>query len=425
MRPGAVVTCSYCMRELLVVATGTQVTAQRDARSLTDQLLHGYTGSDFGEGRRFSVEEMTGRDWWCHERGLWPIAARASTSWGGGWDARVLAGPPRVYPRHGDIRGAWAPRTRDSDVEWIEIDYRPDAPLVRAIRVFETNDPGASFAVTSLDGGQEELLWQQPPRMMGGGAQILEIELATPRRFERLRVYVSNSHGSSWAEIDTVCLVAAEPLPLEMRTSRPSFVRRNWGCLGVLATLGLAFACFVGIGMNERSSERSPMPAAPAEIVPNTVLAVLGGGDLSGVIWASDVGAFSSEYGESRNSARAAAGAPDVYPRYRDLSAAWAPGLSDGSEEFIELGFGRSVRAHAVVVVETLGAGAVSRVDDVTPGRPPAILWAGATGGASEARAITFQLAEPREISAVRLVLDTSRVAGWNEIDAVGLLPAP
>jgi hypothetical protein len=33
-------------------------------------------------------------------------------------------------------------------------------------------------------------------------------------------------------------------------------------------------------------------------------------------------------------------------------------------------------------------------------------------------------LPAPRSISAVRLVLDTRRVAGWNEVDAIGLVPA-
>lgn len=427
VRPGTTVTCSYCLRELLVVATGTQVTAHHDARSLTDRLLHGYTGEDIGQGRHFSVEEMKGRDVWSHERGLWPIAARASTSWGGSWGPGALIGPPRVYPSHGDIRGAWAPRTRDSDVEWIEVDYRDDAPPAAAIRVFETNDPGASFAVTVLESGREELLWQRPPSLIRAGAQVLEIPLASPRRIERLRIYVSNSHGPSWSEIDTVGLVAAEPLPEAMRTRpRRSLVRRSLGCVAVVAGLVAVSTCVLGvIGLSQRSSARSPIPAAPTERVSGASLAVSDSGDLAGVIWASDVVAFSSEYGVSLNSASAALGAPDVYPHHGDRAEAWAPDARDGGDEFLELRVAAPVRARAVVIVETQGAGAVRRVDDVTSGRPPAILWEGTSGGASRARILAIELSEPREISAVRVVLDTRRTPGWNEIDAVGLAPAP
>lgn len=414
------------MRELLVVSTGTQVTAQNDARSLTDNLLHGYTGQSMGEGRRFSVADMSARDWLCHDRGLWPIGARASTSFGGGWDTRVLVGPPRVYPRHGDIRGAWAPRTRDSHVEWIELDYARGAPPVSAIRVFETNDPGASFAVTAIDGGAETLLWQRPPSMIRGGAQVLEIALGAPRRIERLRVYVSNAEGSSWSEVDTVGLVAADPLPEAMRTQFKPRSGVRWGCLGAVGTLLAAGACLGMVALYPGSpSAGSPMPPAPTQRVGGTSIASWAAGDLSGVIWSTALVAFSSEYGTSINIARTAIGAPDVYPRHGDVSGAWAPATRDGSDEFIEVRFDAPVRANAVVVVETNAVGAVRRVDDVTPGRPGAILWEGVSGVASEARLLAVTLSEPREISAVRVVLDTGRVDGWNEIDAIGLRPAP
>jgi hypothetical protein len=38
----------------------------------------------------------------------WACSAKASTSYKGGWEARTMTGPPRVYPSYGDIPGAWA-----------------------------------------------------------------------------------------------------------------------------------------------------------------------------------------------------------------------------------------------------------------------------------------------------------------------------
>jgi hypothetical protein len=55
----------------------------------------------------------------------------------------------------------------------------------------------------------------------------------------------------------------------------------------------------------------------------------------------------------------------------------------------------------------------------------PVALWSGevpAKSGVS--RILRLDLAERRPIAALRVVLDTRRVAGWNEIDAIGIVPA-
>ena len=86
--------------------------------------------------------------------------------------------------------------------------------------------------------------------------------------------------------------------------------------------------------------------------------------------------------------------------------------------------FPQVVRASAVAIVETAGGGALVAVDDVSAGRAPARLWQGVTGPADGARVLSVELPTPRAIEAVRVVLDTRRVPGWNEIDAIGLVPA-
>ena len=422
----SVVTCTYCGRELLVSGGAAQVQAQLGARAITDRLLSGYTGEDVGQARRFSVAEMEARSWRADAHALWPIGASASSTFGGSWSPDALVGPPRVFPRHGDIGGAWAPRSRDSHVEWIELRYPAAAPLARAIRVFETNLPGASFAITLLDERGEELLWQRRPEHTGNAAQVLELELAPPRRVERLRVYVNNDIGTGWSEIDTVGLVTVEPVPASMRIAVPAPAPRGrmFGCIA-LALLAAVIAVVVA-AVNAEDPPPTPVPARASEIVPGSLMVWNVTGPVlqqSGITWASEVVAFSSQYSSSASGAHRALGAPDVFPAHADSPAAWAPAAQDAGLEFVDLRFAPT-RASAVVIVETMNPGALARVEDISVGRPAVVLWEGTSAYHASARVLTVELAEPRTIDAVRVVLDTRRVAGWNELDAVGLFTA-
>ena len=238
---GNVVKCSYCERELVVEGHQARRTEAVAAATVADTLLRGYTGRDQGQGRRYGVDEMQARDWRCVEYGLWPVSGRASSQFGIAWGARAIVGPPRVYPRCGDIAGAWAPGTRQSQTEWIEATYAPGAPSARAIRVFETCMPGATYAVAVRDGTDEEVIWQRPAALTGNQAQVLEIELSPPRTVRAVRAYVSNTLGNSWSEIDTIGLVATTPVPQHLRQAR-----RRSGCAGWVLIVLLVVA--VGIG---------------------------------------------------------------------------------------------------------------------------------------------------------------------------------
>lgn len=407
----------------------TTVQAEGDSRSSTDSLLRGYTGEDVGVGARFTATERP--DWADPTRTLWPSSAAASSSFGGGWSESALVGAPSVFPRLGDIRGAWAPATRDSRVEWIEVGFPSPAPAAQRIRVFETNVPGSTFAVTVLRGSgaarSEELVWQRRASAIGtGGARILEIELQRAEPIERVRVYLSNDVGTGWSEIDTVGLVTAEPVPAHLQ-QRPA-PRRAMprGCLIAVGVAVVSAAVWLAMRGSEPSGTPTPPPAT--DVVQGSTMTAWtvssAGMDQAGVVWASQVRAFSSEYGSSRYGANRALGRPDVYPTHGDHADAWASSSRDRGLEHLDLAFERPVRASAIVIVETMLPGAVARIEDISAGRPPALLWRGVTQPSDEARVLSLELPTPREVSAVRVVLDTARVAGWNEIDAVGLVPA-
>jgi hypothetical protein len=265
------------------------------------------------------------------------------------------------------------------------------------------------------------------------GARVLEVAVDPPRPVRRLRVYVVNP---GWAEIDTVGLLAAAPLPEALRVRRPPPVRN--GCLSVAAGLSIvAFALAVIGAAVWQGSARGPSPTrASIRQRPRPALTV---GQASivrspvdvdeltarSVRWASEVIGFSSEYSSTANAAAGVRFAPDVYPRHGDIAGAWASSATDGGEEWIEVRFASPVAAVSVLWLETFNAGAVTRVDDVTDPAAPAVLWEGAPTRVVGSVVAEVLLPARRTIGAVRLVLDSRAVPGWNEIDAIGLVAAP
>jgi hypothetical protein len=115
-------------------------------------------------------------------------------------------------------------------------------------------------------------------------------------------------------------------------------------------------------------------------------------------------------------------GPPDT-PLAGDLVTAWASKQPDMGEVWIELEYAQAVTPDAVRVHETYNPGAIARVLAQRPDGSWALLWEG-TATASpaptwfEPRLETVRFSTTR----IRLIVDTSRVEGWNEIDAVELI---
>ncbi len=410
--------CPYCGQSMAV-----QGGASDGDEALTEEILRGYD-RDFGEGARHGRGEMVQRDWRARERGVWPVEGKASTSYGYGQGAASVIGPPQVYPRHGDRKGAWAPRPRVSDVEWVEAVYPADTPVVSKVRVFETCMAGSTFAVTARDraGDPQVLLWQAPPRppRVKSEAAVVEIAVNPPRALHAVRAYVVND-GAQYTQVDTIGLVALDPLPEAKRAAWPKKSRRGLRVVAGLLMLG------VGIWFAGRACRHD---AAAPVVAPQAAIA---GGSATpweidqeglakaGAVWATHAVA-SSEYQHDRWAAAQATGAPDVFPVHGDNGKAWASyGTNDGAE-WLEVSWDAPVTTRALAVVETFHPGALVRVDDLS-GAQPETLWRGALSPSPESRVVRVSWAERRALSRVRLVLDTTMVSGWNEIDAVGAVP--
>ncbi|MCW5802072.1 MAG: hypothetical protein KIT31_06770 [Deltaproteobacteria bacterium] len=148
--------------------------------------------------------------------------------------------------------------------------------------------------------------------------------------------------------------------------------------------------------------------------------------DASLIDWATTVIDVSTQYTDTAWSAKQVLGPPNVYPAYGDNDKAWASLGADDRDEFIEVGFAHAGSISGVEVVETYNPGAIDQVElitatgrriDVPVGTAPA-----ASPNTSQRR--TFRIRCTREkIVSVRIHLDSQRVSGWNELDAIGVHP--
>lgn len=115
-------------------------------------------------------------------------------------------------------------------------------------------------------------------------------------------------------------------------------------------------------------------------------------------------------------------GPPDT-PIGGDLGTAWASKTGDMGDVWVELEFRHSVVPSDVRIHETYNAGAVKQILARQPGGRWTVLWEGMAPRGDAPRWFEPRIDVPRHRSnTIRIVLDTNRVAGWNEIDAVELV---
>lgn len=140
--------------------------------------------------------------------------------------------------------------------------------------------------------------------------------------------------------------------------------------------------------------------------------------------WARSARA-SSEYRSTDYAAAQATGAPDV-TKAGDNGKAWAPKLADGGEEWLEVTFAQAVRATELRVVQNHAPGAIVRIDAIGADGAAVAVWTGPDPTAYAPRTIGVLSATlagaTAPVATFRIVLDSKRVADWNEIDAVELI---
>jgi hypothetical protein len=154
-------------------------------------------------------------------------------------------------------------------------------------------------------------------------------------------------------------------------------------------------------------------------VVPTTPTATLP------IQWATAVRGVSTQYSPTVWSARQVLGAPDVYPEHGDNSLAWASEHADDRAEWIEVGYASPTTISAVEIYETFNPGAIDRIELITAyGNKVEAYAANAAAPGRDAHIARVDLACTGEpIVGVRVHLASAAVPGWNEIDAIGVVP--
>lgn len=217
-------------------------------------------------------------------------------------------------------------------------------------------------------------------------------------------------------------------------------------------TIAAGFAVLVGVAVWVLSRSRGPAPASDELRDPVTVAAPLASATARGPDTAASEELLAARSRIARLEARvrelegqlealqpraAAAskasasrrswgpeqmiGAPDT-DLAGDYPTAWASLDPDGGPEWVVVDFPKEVEVGQVRVRETLGPGAIFMVSAILADGSEKILWHGTEPAAEAPVEMEFNPSSQVRSRRIRVQLDTSKVPGWNEIDAVELL---
>ncbi|MBX9691466.1 MAG: hypothetical protein K2Z81_03715, partial [Cyanobacteria bacterium] len=121
-------------------------------------------------------------------------------------------------------------------------------------------------------------------------------------------------------------------------------------------------------------------------------------------------------------SAMQATGKPDTKDA-GDSQTAWASLREDEGEEWLDLGYAQELKAIEIQVFENFNPGALCRVCVFDKSGDEVEVWKGddPTPTTTTKGVSSIAITAPFKTDRVRLYLDSKRVKGWNEIDAVAL----
>ena len=114
---------------------------------------------------------------------------------------------------------------------------------------------------------------------------------------------------------------------------------------------------------------------------------------------------------------------PADTPEPGDRQTAWASATQDAEEEWLMLEYATPVRAYSVHIYETYNPGSVVRITGYTLDGSEVELWRRPRAVIPSTPGFIFRPVFSRRIvtNRIKLYLDSGRVPGWNEIDAVRL----
>jgi hypothetical protein len=117
-----------------------------------------------------------------------------------------------------------------------------------------------------------------------------------------------------------------------------------------------------------------------------------------------------------------ATGPPDAEPASNDHPNAWATREQDKGREWLELTYDPPRRASGVRIHEVNVAGGVVEIETVDEGGTRRSVWSGNDPTVTPAVFEVSFAATSYRVRAIRVILDTSKRPGWEEIDAVEIV---
>ncbi len=145
--------------------------------------------------------------------GQWAIQATASSSYNDAqgqadWSANQVAGPPNV-DRYADDGKAWAPKTLDGGIEWLDLKYVKPVHASE-VRVRESFGSGALIKVELFDEqGGTHVVWTGSDPTKGLSYLVLKFP-KTGYKSARVKLTLATNLVPGWNEIDAVQLVGAD-----------------------------------------------------------------------------------------------------------------------------------------------------------------------------------------------------------------------
>jgi outer membrane protein OmpA-like peptidoglycan-associated protein len=146
------------------------------------------------------------------------------------------------------------------------------------------------------------------------------------------------------------------------------------------------------------------------------------------VQWASRVIGFSSELSSLKTPRQYAAqqvlGKPNKLPITGNSPCAWSPASEASTgEEWIKVGYRTPVKIKQIGVAENFNGGAITKIFAYDPQDKEYLVFTNRKDTTHvNGRMLNIYLKEtPYKVAALKIVLDTRRIAGYNQIDAVGI----
>lgn len=145
--------------------------------------------------------------------GQWAVQASASSTYNDAkgtdsWSANQMTGPPNV-DKYGDDGHAWAPKTPDSGIEWVDLKY-PKPVYATELRVRESCGSGALIKAEIFDEqGTAHTVWAGNDPTTDLNYLVVKFPKTTFKT-DRVKLTLATNVVPGWNEIDAVQLVGTD-----------------------------------------------------------------------------------------------------------------------------------------------------------------------------------------------------------------------